>query len=133
MFTTSLCKRDQKIHKRAVNSVERAVPRYLRWSEQPIVWSHEDHPHQVDNLGQLALVVAIQVGGHKLTKVLMDGGSSINILYYETFCRMNLTGKDLKTSSTVFHGVVPGKSAYPMCKITLVVDFGDDHDTRAKN
>ena len=37
VFTTSLCKRDQKLHKRAVNSVEPAVPRYLRWSEQPIV------------------------------------------------------------------------------------------------
>ena len=58
VFTTSLCKRDQKIHKRVVNSVETAVPHYLRWSEQPIVWSHEDHPPRVDNPGQLALVVA---------------------------------------------------------------------------
>ena len=28
VFTTSLCKRDQKIHKRAMNSVEPVVPRY---------------------------------------------------------------------------------------------------------
>ena len=33
VFTMSLCKQDQKIHKRAVNVVEPAVPRYLRWSE----------------------------------------------------------------------------------------------------
>ena len=83
MFTTSLCKRDQKLHKRAVNAAEPAVPRYLRWSEQPIVWSREDHPPRVDNPGHLASVVAPQVGGYKFTKVLMDGGSSINILYYE--------------------------------------------------
>ena len=88
VFTMSLCKRDQKLHKRAVNSVEPAVPRYLRWSEQPIVWSREDHPPRVDNPGHLALVVAPQVGGYKFTKVLMDGGSNINILYYDTFCRM---------------------------------------------
>ena len=44
VYTTSLCKRDQKLHKRAVNAVEPAVPRYLPWSEQPIVWSQEDHP-----------------------------------------------------------------------------------------
>ena len=50
-----------------------------------IVWSSEDHPPRVDNPGQLALVVAPQVGGYKLTKVLMDGGSSINILYYDSF------------------------------------------------
>ena len=49
----------------------------------------------------------------------MDGGTSINILYYETFCHMGLTDKNLKPSNTVFHGVVPGKSAYPVGKIAL--------------
>ena len=44
VFTTSLDKRDRKIQRRAVNSVEPAIPRYLRWSEQPIIWSREDHP-----------------------------------------------------------------------------------------
>ena len=115
-----------------MNSVEPAVPRYLRWSEQPIVWRRGDHPPRVDNLGQLALVVAPQVGGYKFTKVLMDGGSSINILYYETFRRMGLTDKNLKTSNTVFHGVVTGKSVYPMGKIELEVAFGDKHASRAE-
>ena len=108
------------------------MPRYLCWLEQPIIWSTDDHPPRVDNPGQLALVVAPQVGGYKFTKVIMDGGSSINILYYDTFRRMNLTDKDLKPSSTVFHGVVPSKSAYPVGKIALEVAFGDDHDFRAK-
>ena len=122
----------KKIHKRAVNSVEPAVPYYLRWPEQPIVWSCEDHPPRVDNPSQLALVVAPHVGGYKLIKVLMDGGSSTKILYYETFRHMNLTDKDLKASSTIFHGVVPGKLAYPVGKITLEVAFGDDNDSRAE-
>ena len=62
----------------------------------------------------------------------MDGGSSINILYYETFQRMGLTDKNLRPSNTVFHGVVPGKSAYPVGKIALEVVFGDDHDSRSE-
>ena len=62
----------------------------------------------------------------------MDGGSSINMLYYETFRRMGLTDKNLKTSNTVFHGVVPSKSAYPVGKIELEVAFGDAHDSRAE-
>ena len=33
VFTTSLCKRDQKLHKMAVNAVEPAIPHYLRWSQ----------------------------------------------------------------------------------------------------
>ena len=80
------------------------------------MWSQEDHPPWVDNPGHLALVVAPQVGGYKFNKVLMDGGSSINILYYDTFHRMGLTYKSLKPSNTIFHGVVPGKSAYPVGK-----------------
>src|SRR6187200_87312 len=115
-----------------MHSVEPAIPRFLRWSEQPIVWSREDHPPRVDNPGQLALLVAPQVGGYKFTKVLMDGGSSINILYYNTFCRMGLTDKKLKPSNTVFHGVVPGKSAYLVGKIDLEVTFGDEYDARTE-
>src|SRR5215216_6088002 len=62
----------------------------------------------------------------------IDGGSSINILYYDTFRRMGLTDKNLKPSNTFFHGVVPGKSAYPVGKIALEVSFGDDYDSRAE-
>ena len=62
----------------------------------------------------------------------MDGGSNINILYYETFRRMGLTDKNLKTPNTVFHGVVPGKCAYPVGKISLEVAFGDEHDSRSE-
>ena len=89
-------------------------------------------PSAVDNPGQLALVVAPQVGGYKFTKVLMDGGSSINILYYDTFQCMGLTEKNLRTSNTVFHGVVLGKSAYLVGKIELEVAFGDEYDSRAE-
>src|SRR6187401_2566008 len=62
----------------------------------------------------------------------MDGGSSINILYYETFRLMALTDKKLRQSNTVFQGVVPGKSAYPVGKIDLEVTFGDEHDSRSE-
>jgi hypothetical protein len=128
VFTTGADKRDRKVRRRSVNAVEPAVPEYLKWSEVPITWSREDHPPRVDNPGHLALVVAPQVGGYALTKVLMDGGSSINILYYDTFRRMGLTEKDLTPSSTVFHGIIPGKSAYPVGRIKLNVAFGTSED-----
>ena len=41
-------------------------------------------------------------------------------------------GRNLKQSNTVFHGVVPGKSAYPVRKIELEVAFGDEYDSRAE-
>ncbi|KAI4972726.1 hypothetical protein ZWY2020_003651 [Hordeum vulgare] len=117
-------RRDKKVSHRANIVSEPAIPRYLHWSEQTITWSREDHPPRVDNPGDLALVVPPQVGGYTLSKVLMDGGSSINILYFDTFQRMNLLEKDLMPSTTVFHGIVPGKSAYPIGRVGLIVAFG---------
>jgi hypothetical protein len=76
--------------------------------------------------------VAPQVGGYKLHKVLMDGGSSINILYYDTFRRMNLSEKQLQPSSTIFHGIVPGKSAQPIGRIYLEVAFGTMDNYRSE-
>ena len=37
---------------------------------------------------------------------------------------MNLSEKQLQPSSTVFHGIVPGKSAQPIGRIYLEVAFG---------
>src|SRR4051812_10004934 len=103
---------------------EPACPRWHNWSEQPITWKRDDHPQVVENPGSLALVVSPQIGCYTLDKVLMDGGSSINILYYETFRRMGLTQKQLQPSNTMFHGIVPGKSARPIGNIYLETAFG---------
>ena len=45
---------------------------------------------------------------------------------------MGLTYKNLRPSNIVFHGVVPGKSAYPVGKMALEVVFGDGHDSRSE-
>ena len=62
----------------------------------------------------------------------MDGGSSINILYYETFRRMSLTHKQLQPWDTVSHGIIPGKSARPIGKICLEVAFGSAANFRSE-
>ena len=41
---------------REVNAVATALPRYLKWSEQPVTWSREDHPEGIEHPGLLALV-----------------------------------------------------------------------------
>ena len=124
MFTTSTCRREQKLKEREVNAVATALPRYLKWSEQPVTWSREDHPEGIEYSGLLALVVAPHVDGFRLNKVTMDGGSSINILYLDTFQRMGLSESRLTPTSTIFHGIVPGKSAHLIGKIRLEVAFG---------
>ena len=62
----------------------------------------------------------------------MDGGSSINIMYYDTFKRLGLTDSSLQRTTTIFHGIVPGKSAQPVGKITLEVTFGTEENFRSE-
>ena len=73
-----------KVINREVNMVAPATPTYLRWSKVPITFDQSDHPLRVATPGRQTLVVDPVIGGTRLTKVLMDGGSGLNILYAET-------------------------------------------------
>ena len=59
---------------------ETAVPFFLRWSESPVTFNRRDHLSHVARLGRYPLIVDPIVRKKRLTKVLMDGGSSFNIL-----------------------------------------------------
>ena len=63
-----------------------------------------------------------------MSKVFMDGGSGINIIFADTLRKMNLSLTNLKPSDNTFHGIVPGKAVYPLGSLWLDVVFGDaDH------
>jgi hypothetical protein len=68
----------------AVNAVVADVPHWLNRSEQSITWSREDHAPCIEYPGRVALIVKPKVADYWLSKTLMDGGSSINIMYYDT-------------------------------------------------
>ena len=65
---------------RELNAIVPDVPQYLDWSEALITWDWEDHPDHVLHPGLYALVADPIVDNFRFTKVLMDGGSSLNIL-----------------------------------------------------
>ena len=70
------------------------------------------------------------VEGTRLTKVLMDGGSGLNILYAETLKGMGIPMSRLSTSNMSFHGVIPEKKAESLGQIALDVVFGDSKNYR---
>ena len=84
--TAGSSKKVRKTYLRMVQNVQLIgfVPK-IAWSESPIIgFSEEDarrlhHPH--DN----ALVVSIRVGDYNMHRVLVDNGSSTDILYYLAF------------------------------------------------
>src|SRR5664279_3908453 len=91
-----------------LNATVPAVPQYLNWSEVPITWDRSDNPDYIPEPGKYALVVAPYIDDYKLSKVLMDGGSSINIMYRDTLKRMHLSETQLRHNNVRFHGIVLG-------------------------
>ena len=76
--------RHRKQERREVCSVKVAAPVYLDWSDKPITFDQGDHPDCVPSPGKYPLVVDPVIDNTRLTKVLMDGGSNLNIIYAET-------------------------------------------------
>ena len=64
------------------------------------------------------------VGTTRLTKVLIDGGSGLNILYASTLDKMGISQSSLHPSKASFYGIVPGKEAVPLRRIWLNITFG---------
>ena len=51
------------------------------------------------------------IDGFHLTRVLMDGGSSLNLLYQDTVRKMGIDPSRIKPTKTTFKGVIPGVEA----------------------
>ncbi|XP_066311095.1 uncharacterized protein [Miscanthus floridulus] len=63
-----------------------------------------------------------------LTKVLMDRGSGLNILYASTLDKMSIPQSSLCPSKVPFYGIVLGKEAMPLGHIWLNDTFGQPNN-----
>jgi hypothetical protein len=70
------------------------------------------------------LVVDPIIGNTRFSKVLINGGSSLNILYANTLELMGIGLDKLRPSVSPFHGVALGKRVQPLVQIDLPVCFG---------
>jgi hypothetical protein len=70
------------------------------------------------------------VGTMCLTKVMMDGDSSLNILYASTLDKMGIPRSSLHPSKTPYYGIMPGKEAMPLGRIQLNITFGQPDNFR---
>jgi hypothetical protein len=113
-----------------VLAAEKAPSSFLDWSEDAITFSRDDHPNRIPNPGQYPLVVDPVIGNARFSKVLMDGGSSLNKLYAHTLRLLGIGLDQLRPSTTLFHGVAPGKRVQPLGQIDLPVWFGTPDNFR---
>ena len=67
-----------------------AIPEYLSGSESCITFTRADHPCQIPRPGHAALVLEAQIGGFEMSRVFMDGGSGINLMFASTLAAMRI-------------------------------------------
>jgi hypothetical protein len=69
----------------------------------------------------------------RLTKVLIDGGSGLNLIYTSTLRKMGLDFTDmLVPSKSPFYGIVPGNTAHLLGMVVLPVTFGTRENYRTE-
>ena len=75
-------------------------------------------------------MVDVIVDTKRLTKVLMDGGSGLNIMYAGTLDAMGIDRSHVRPIGAPFHDIVPGKQALPLGQVDLPVTFGGPSNYR---
>jgi hypothetical protein len=128
--TIDMSSRQRKRERHEVLAAEKAPSSFLEWSEDAITFSRADHPNRIPNPGQYPLVVDPVIGNARFSKVLMDGGNSLNILYAHTLRLLGIGLDQLRPSTTPFHGVASGKRVQPLGQIDLPVWFGTPDNYR---
>ena len=66
------------------------------------------------------------------TKVLMDGGSRLNLIYEDTLSKMQMDRSRIAQSNTTFHSIIPSREARCSGKIKLDVVFGLPENYRSE-
>jgi hypothetical protein len=99
---SSESKRERKLLKRACLNVVNAVdlisdPRLPAWSHREISFSRADRWAAILEPGHFPLVLDPCINSVRFERVLMDGGSSINILFCSNLPAFKLTQADLKS------------------------------------
>lgn len=93
--------------------VEIATPIYIDWSDRFITFNQDDHPDYIPNPERYPLIIDPIVGNTHLTKVLMDGGSILNIIYADTLELMGVGRSQIHPGAAPFHRITPGKRCIP--------------------
>jgi hypothetical protein len=137
IFTTpGKDKRSDLWYEVEVNAVMPVEPQFMHWFEATITWGREDHPRLMPSPGEYALVLdpimCSDTHTCRFSRVLINGGSSINLLYRSSMEKLGIPLAQLKPSRLTFHGIVHGHSCTPMGRVQLEVLFGKKGNSRCE-
>jgi hypothetical protein len=110
-------------------NIEPTVPTLLRWSEVPITFSCADQWTSFSKLGRFPLVLKPVVASSRLNKVLINGGTGLNVLFTKTLKKMKLDITHMLTKSTSpFYGIVPRNATITLGSVVLPVTFRETRE-----
>ena len=92
--------------------------------DNPIVGFSEEDAQRLHHPHDDALVVSIRVRDYNTCRVLVDNGSSVDILFYLAFQQMRIGKERLVPTNAPFVGF-GGTKVYPIGAVTLPVTFRD--------
>ncbi|XP_026395983.1 uncharacterized protein LOC113290610 [Papaver somniferum] len=85
------------------------VDEHEHWMNAPITFDAEDVEDEMEDHND-PLVLTLPIAGCNIRKVLIDGGSSVNVLFYDTFKRMELNEEQLMSSYYTVYGFNGGSN-----------------------
>ena len=100
-----------------------SVPKIAR-KESPIIGFSEEDARHLHHPHDDALVVSVRIGDYNVHQVLVDNGSSADILYYPAFQQMGIDRARLIPTNAPFVGF-GGTKVFPLGVVTLSVTVGD--------
>ncbi|XP_026416749.1 uncharacterized protein LOC113312208 [Papaver somniferum] len=98
------------------------VDEHAQWMDAPMVFDADDVEEDMDDQNN-PLVLTLPVEGCNIKKIPIDGGSSVNVLFYDTFKQMELNDEHLLSSYYTIYGF-NGAATKPLRDIVLQLDAG---------
>jgi hypothetical protein len=99
----------------------------MKWSDVDISFGSEDHPETELSERNLPFVVKLPTRKHKVAKMLIENGVSLNLIMRKTFIEMSLNLKGLTPVHDTFYGVISGQSSTPIEHI-ITPHVSNPHD-----
>ena len=106
VHTTQTAHFDQIYTLKDGSSTELVIPQYKLG---PVTFNRTDRPVKANWGNPAALILDPIVDGFHLTRVLMDRGSSINLLYQDTVRKMGIDQSAIKATKATFRDIIPDR------------------------
>jgi hypothetical protein len=100
------------------------------WAKVPITFTEEDFKLKSANHND-AMVIEVNIAGRVIRNILVDNGSSADILFFKTFEKMNLSQHMLQPPKYPLQGF-RGKPIKTVGKVLLPASFGDLDNARTE-